>query len=158
MNKGRYPDEDFATRYFRWPEEAEEAARYALEESDEGRNVYHCAHLLSERRRSKGNATSVSCLWADGDGAEIPEGMPHPTLTVESSPGRYQYYWRLERRVPPGEAEEMNKRMAYAVGADKGGWDLTQLLRVPGTRNHDYARVHAEPSVVRVKGERPNGG
>src|SRR5207253_2736302 len=24
------------------------------------------------------------------------------------------------------------------LGADPSGWDLTQLLRVPGTRNHKY--------------------
>ncbi len=158
VNKGRYPDEDFATQYFRWPEESEEAARYALEESNKGRNVYHCAHLLGERRRSKENAICVSSLWADGDEAEIPEGIPRPTLIVETSPGRYQYYWRLDRRVSLGRAEDLNKRLTYFVGADRGGWSLTKLLRVPGTINHDYAGVYAEPVVVRIKGERPDGG
>jgi len=28
--------------------------------------------------------------------------------------------------------------LTYAVGADKSGWDLTQVLRVPGTRNYKY--------------------
>ncbi len=158
VNKGRYPDEDFVTRYFRWPKESEEAVRYALEESDGGRNVYHCAHLLGGRRRSKENAISVSSLWADGDEAKIPEGVPYPTLTVESSPGKYHYHWKLDRRVTPEKAEDLNKRLTYFVGADRGGWSLTKLLRVPGTINHDYAGVYAEPVVVRVKGERPDGG
>ena len=28
--------------------------------------------------------------------------------------------------------------MTYTLGADKSGWDLTQVLRVPGTRNYKY--------------------
>ena len=32
----------------------------------------------------------------------------------------------------------MNRRLALAMGGDKAGWDLTQLLRPPGTRNYKY--------------------
>ncbi len=158
VNKGRYPDEDFVTRYFRWPKESEEAVRYALEESDGGRNVYHCAHLLSECRRSKKSAVSISSLWSDNDEAEIPREISRPTLIVESSPRKYQCYWRLDSRMPPEKAEALNRRLTHVVGADKGGWSLTKLLRVPGTRNYDYAEVYAEPPVVQIKGERPDGG
>jgi hypothetical protein len=64
--------------------------------------------------------------------------MPHPTAVVISSPGREQYWWRLSRPVEPEEGQDLNRRLAYAMGADLSGWDLTQLLRVPGTRNHKY--------------------
>jgi hypothetical protein len=57
---------------------------------------------------------------------------------VISSPGREQYWWRLSRPVAPEEGEDLNRRLAYAMGADLSGWDLTQLLRVPGTRNRKY--------------------
>jgi hypothetical protein len=40
--------------------------------------------------------------------------------------------------VKPEEGEDLNRRLAYAMGADLSGWDLTQLLRVPGTRNRKY--------------------
>jgi hypothetical protein len=40
--------------------------------------------------------------------------------------------------VGPKEGEELNRRLAYAMDADLSGWDLTQLLRVPGTRNRKY--------------------
>ncbi len=32
----------------------------------------------------------------------------------------------------------MNRRLALAMGGDRSGWDLTQLLRPPGTHNHKY--------------------
>jgi hypothetical protein len=40
--------------------------------------------------------------------------------------------------VKPEEGEDLNRRLAYAMAADLSGWDLTQLLRVPGTRNRKY--------------------
>ena len=136
--------------YFRWPDEKEEAAEYVLEESERGLNVYSCAHLLTEKKRSKENAAPVLTLWADGDEAEIPTGDLAPTLTIESSPGRHQYFWQLKNSIPPKKAEDLNQRLAYTVGADKSGWDLTQLLRPPGTRNWDHAPVYDEAPVVRV--------
>jgi hypothetical protein len=66
------------------------------------------------------------------------EGLPRPTAILESSPGRLQMWWRLDSEVAPEIGEELNRRLAYAMGADKSGWDLTELLRVPGTRNHKY--------------------
>jgi hypothetical protein len=44
----------------------------------------------------------------------------------------------LRRTVSPHKAEELNRRLLVAVGADRSGWDLSQLLRPPGTRNRKY--------------------
>ncbi len=49
-----------------------------------------------------------------------------------------QCYWRLSQPVSPAVGEVANRRLAHAAQADKSGWDLTQLLRVPGTVNHKY--------------------
>jgi hypothetical protein len=132
--------------YFQYPEEIDGAEQFCLRHSSEEREVYFCAHLLSRRRRIKPNAAPLLALYADGDGAPVRDGMPEPTAVVESSPGREQFYWRLALPVPPQEAELLNRRLAYAMGADESGWDLTQLLRVPGTPNHKYP----EAPVVKV--------
>jgi hypothetical protein len=131
--------ENTKSRYLRLPGHLEEAARYAKGESAAGREVYSCAHLLTRRRRVKENATPLAALYVDGDGAKVEAQMPEPTVTVESSPGREQFWWALSEPVAPKEGEELNRRLAYAIGADRSGWDLTQLLRVPGTRNRKYA-------------------
>src|SRR5205823_123867 len=57
---------------------------------------------------------------------------------VASSPGRLQAYWGLTQPLPPAHAEQLNRRLSRAIGADSSGWDLTQLLRIPGTRNWKY--------------------
>jgi P4 family phage/plasmid primase-like protien len=128
----------FQTDFFEYPEGAQEAIDRATELSEDGYDVWHCAHLLTGRQRVKENAAPVVALYVDGDGAQVPENLPQPTAVVRSSPGREQLYWRLSMPVPPEVGEDLNRRLAYAIGADKSGWDLTQLLRPPGTRNFKY--------------------
>jgi hypothetical protein len=129
---------DTQSAYFTWPDQAGRAERWLRDQSAAGREVYHCGHLLTARRRIKDNAAPMWALYVDGDGARIPPELPRPTAIVRSSPGREQFYWRLSRAVPAPEGERLNRRLAYAMGADRSGWDLTQLLRVPGTPNRKY--------------------
>jgi hypothetical protein len=124
--------------YFDWPHGEEVALEWLRTEDGRGREVYFCAHLLTARRRVKGNAAPLLALYVDGDGAKPGPGTPTPSAVVESSPGREQYYWRLARPVAPEVGEALNRRLALAMGGDRSGWDLTQLLRPPGTRNHKY--------------------
>ncbi len=130
--------DDPRTFYLDYPREAEKAEALCRRLSEDGREVYQCAHLLTHRRRVKASATSLSACYVDADGAKPVDNMPQPTAVVVSSPGREQYWWRLSRSVGPEEGEELNRRLAYAMSADLSGWDLTQLLRVPGTRNRKY--------------------
>lgn len=125
-------------QYYPYPDAAGFAESWLAERSERGLEVYACAHLLTAKQRTKANAADVLCLWTDGDGAAVPPEMPQPTLIVESSPGRNNYYWRLCRPIPPEQAESLNKRLAAAIGADAGGYDLSQLLRVPGMTNYKY--------------------
>jgi hypothetical protein len=151
----RVPDgklEDTASRYFLFPTKRGEAAEWAIGESDRGREAYFCAHLLTDRRRVKENAAPMRALYVDGDGAYPGEGIPQPTAIIESSPGRLQMWWRLDSEIPPETGENLNRRLAYAIGADKSGWDLTQLLRVPGTTNHKYPE-HPTVRFISADGE-----
>jgi hypothetical protein len=75
-----------------------------------------------------------------------------PTIVVESSPGHRQLYFRLTRLVEPRHGAALNRRLAAVLGGDNSGWDLTQLLRIPGTHNTKYperplVRVVQESSV-----------
>ncbi len=137
-NKNRLDRKTIGSKYFRYPEEVEQAARWVDQESRNGREVYHCAHLVTRQERKKASAAPMMALYVDGDGAKVPEDIPQPTMTVESSPGREQFYWKLKYPISPELGEHLNQQLAYAMGADKSGWDLTQLLRPPGTSNHKY--------------------
>lgn len=109
-----------------------------LESQPEGADLYWCPIKFSGNHRRKQLAADSRFLYADLDEADPKKLLPRPTQAWESSPGRWQALWRLESPLPPAELEALNKRMTYGVGADRGGWDLTQVLRVPGTVNNKY--------------------
>jgi hypothetical protein len=124
-----------------WPEQRDEAAAHLLEESEAGRDAYFGVHLFRRSgSRKANNAAEVQALWVDGDGAQVPQDWPQPTAVVESSPGRHHFYWRLTRPIGPEEAAQLNKRLCYGMGGDKGKWGLGTVLRAPGTFNYKRER------------------
>ncbi len=133
--------DDTTQRSWRWPAEREEAAAYLEAESDKGRDSYFGVHLFTRpgTRRAE-HAADILALWVDGDGAKVPDDWPQPTAVVKSSPGREHYYWRLTRPIAPGKAAQLNRRLCYGMGGDRGKWGLGTVLRAPGTFNYKYER------------------
>lgn len=109
--------------------------RQFLRDNDE-KNIYFCPHGFNRRVRQKGEAVLPNMLWADLDFAD-PRKIDkkiRPTIAIESSPGRFVGLWVLKDQM----TEAMNRRLTYTIDADHGGWDVTQVLRFPGTRNYKY--------------------
>lgn len=100
------------------------------------RDLYFCPHGFSKPRRLKKYAEIPKLLWADLDESDPRDARDFalPSVAWESSPGRFAAIWRLTDFM----TEELNRRVTYHLKADPGGWDLTQVLRVPGTLNHKY--------------------
>lgn len=134
--------------YFRYPEELEEMSDH-VERFGNQYNVYFCPQLLNQKKRIKENVAICPTIWADLDECPPDRVLVEPSVVTETSPGRYQAFWILERPIAPEEAEDIARRIAYhhsGDGADRSGWDLTQLLRVPRTRNLKYEE-HGFPTV-----------
>lgn len=99
------------------------------------KDLYMCPHGFSEPKRLKTSSVDPCLLYSDMDECD-PHTVPiKPTIAIESSPGRYVGYWVTDKPA----SEELNRRLAYMLKADLSGWDRTQVLRVPGTRNYKYA-------------------
>lgn len=98
------------------------------------KDLYFCIHGFTEPRRLKEYSVLPKSLWADLDNADPREIEFKPTIAIESSPGRFVGLWLTDQTVN----EALNKSLTYKVGADKGGWDVTQVLRIPGTTNYKY--------------------
>lgn len=99
---------------------------------------YFCPVVFSHPKRKKEYALPTNVLWADLDPVDPNTCRIKPSVAWESSPGRYHALWFLTAEVAPDDAAALSKRIAYSEGADKGGWDLTQVLRIPGTQNFKY--------------------
>jgi hypothetical protein len=137
--------------YFTYPDHIDQAQQWVRQAAASDREIYMCGHLTTERRRRKATAAPLWSLYADIDAAPTQSAaVPPPSLMVESSPGRFHAYWRLSEPVAPAIGEALNRQLAVTLGADKTGWDTTQLLRAPGGLNHKYP----EAPVVRVVAHR----
>jgi len=108
-------------------------------------DLYFAPNLFSRPKRRKEFVLPSWWLYADLDAIDPNVINPRPTVAWQSSPGRFQCLWLGNRILHPQEHGELNKRLTYYIKADKGGWDATQVLRIPGTRNYKY------PSKPKVK-------
>jgi len=134
----RAPKTTFTQQYFDWPRESIKVENYILK-VERHHNVYFCINLLNKYERKKEHCQETDLLWADLDTIN-PDTIADypPPIVMRSSPGRWQAIWRLTAKIPPFQAEDYSRRLSYHLGADKSGWDLTQLLRVPMTVNRKY--------------------
>lgn len=128
---------------FFWPKDSERIDDYLSKHK--GSDLYYTPNLFGQPTRRREYVRNPRWLYADLDTVGPAKLGVRPHLAVQSSPGRFQALWRLSRPIDPRKHEEYNQKLTYATGADKGGWDLTQVLRIPGTQNHKY------PGKVRVR-------
>jgi len=113
--------------------EIKEIAAFCKENAD--KDIYFCPHGFRKSTRKKEFAVLPKMLWADLDETDPRDCDPKPTIAIESSPGRFVGLWFTDKTI----TESLNRRLTYHLDADHGGWDLTQVLRVPGTTNYKYS-------------------
>lgn len=104
-------------------------------------DIYVAPFFFTTAKRTKETIEACPAVYADLDECDPEKLLVPPSLTVETSKDRYQAYWVFEELQDPGTVEDISRRIAYYhadEGADKSGWDLTQLLRVPGTVNFKH--------------------
>lgn len=126
---------------FAWPGNREGLIKH-IETSASRGDVYVAPALFRNHLVSKQSFRQSGVVWVDFDG-NLPQdfslhGVPKPSWVIQSSTSENAHcYWKLEKPVTdPYELEGINRGLAYAMDADKSGWDCTQLLRPPGTINH----------------------
>jgi hypothetical protein len=140
---------DFKEQYFSWPAEKDALTDY-VNDWVEKKNLWFCTSLLKEKKRSKPNCLPGSVVWADLDFV-VPETVtPTPSCVLETSPDKYQAFWRLDAKLPADVIEDYAKRITYSSGADKGGWGLTKMMRVPYTLNHKYINTKPEIKIKNI--------
>lgn len=130
------PDKDDWKDTFFAPDEFGKIKQFIKE--NRHKNIYFCPHGFNRRVRQKTEAVLPKLLWADLDhsdpqGNKLFKGLK-PTILIESSPGRFVGLWVIDKTM----SEDFNRALSYLLEADRGGWDVTQVLRYPGTRNLKY--------------------
>ncbi|HEY1248465.1 MAG TPA: DNA-primase RepB domain-containing protein, partial [Nitrososphaera sp.] len=131
------PRSGFRQTFFEWPDQVDKVTQFILK-FYETKNMWFAVNLLAKPERKKEHCLPCRLVWSDLDEADHNKLEIKPPILIESSPERYQAIWLLDESIDPMIAEDYSKRVAYKYGADKSGWDLGQLLRIPGTFNFKY--------------------
>jgi hypothetical protein len=115
-------------------------------------NVYVAQNPLKEgsTQRTKESAGEVcncfcevdedgeQCL-ADIRAAAAKGEIPKPSAIAESSPGKYQFVWRINSAdFDVTRVEQINKALVSRFGSDPACTDVLRVFRVWALRNHKY--------------------
>lgn len=98
-------------------------------------DLYFCPNLFSEPARKKELALPSRVMYQDLDEVRPDDCPIYPSLYWETSFGRWQGIWIADAYMEPVEFSAMNRALNRACQADPGTWNLTRLLRVPGSHN-----------------------
>ncbi len=139
---GAYEFKRWEQRDYRWPQDRGRLLEESLAAAAEV-DVYVSVLLHKAGAGRKGDtAAAGSVAWADVDGDWTPErdavllALEVDTWHVESGArGGRHLYVPLGEVVDPDRLEQVNRRLALALGGDSG-WSRTKVLRLPGTLNH----------------------
>jgi hypothetical protein len=102
---------------------------------------YFCPAGFDRMSRKKDFVLPSRWLFCDLDWTH-PKDLPMtPTQAWETSPGKWQAVWLLQRPVEPQEFRHLNRAINHASGADPGTWNVNRLLRVPGSMHLKAERL-----------------
>jgi KaiC/GvpD/RAD55 family RecA-like ATPase len=135
--------EEWQTHFFQWPEQRAELIQHVLGYTTVAECYFGPALYRSPGEISKENVLGTQVLWAEFDGNApkpdiLGDKVPHPSMRIKSSSeGHEHFYWHLDYFATDKEfIEDTNRAITYTLHADSSGWDATQILRPPGTKNH----------------------
>ena len=100
-----------------------------------GVDSYWTPAISSSSRRKASDYGPQRVVWADCDDGFDDELLTklRPSFLWETSPGRKQAIWLMEEPIQPSDfnREGFVGMLTQALGADSGGVDIPQLLRLP---------------------------
>lgn len=95
--------------------------------------VFLTVNAVEGNRRKADKVTRVRALFADFDGASLPDRWSlDPSILVNTSPGKFHAYWLIDGDFPRDQFAASQKAIAAHFGADAVVHDLPRVMRLPG--------------------------
>jgi hypothetical protein len=115
----------------------------------QGENLFFGVATRDGNGGTKENIIHIPALWCDIDfkntsreiAREKLSSFPFRPSIVVKSGGGVHCYWVLKEPAEKSDTsaiEDVNKRIAVALGGDLAATDAARIMRVPGTINHKY--------------------
>lgn len=143
---------------FKWPDDIDSIEAHLKAHTHD--DLFFCPNLFETANRSVQTvAWNQRVLYADLDDVDPHEIEPEyrPTMAWQTSENGYHAVWLLGKDgIGLSDEGGENHRLTIYLGADKTGWDCTQLLRVPGRINHKAERKGYQGKLLWDDGPRYN--
>ena len=97
----------------------------------EGAGVYVTVNETDGKGRQLENIKRPRAVWQDDDVGSTIDFIRPPTLTIATSPGKFQRLWIVEG-LSREDHRAIMETMIAKFGSDKGAKDLARVLRLPG--------------------------
>jgi hypothetical protein len=98
-----------------------------------GHGIFVALNEFDGNGRKKENLVAAHVLVLDLDGSPLPGTWQVPPHWIqETSPGRYQCFFVIERNTNIVAVEHASRRLAAHYGGDPAVCDATHVFRVPG--------------------------
>ena len=97
-----------------------------------GHAIFVTVNKTDGTGREARNIVSIRAIWCDWDHADrhLPAWPLAPHITVNTSPGKYQFLWCCESLSPETFKQAMTRMIE--LGSDPAAKDVSRVLRVPG--------------------------
>jgi hypothetical protein len=115
--------------------------------NSQGAGIYVTINRTDGKGRTAENIVGVRALFVDLDGSPLEPVLQYklpPHFVVESSPGKYHAYWRVDD-VALDQFKPLQMALAARFGGDPKVSDLPRVLRLPG-----FYHKKAEPFLTHI--------
>jgi hypothetical protein len=123
-------------------DDVEGMVKTAVNDANAGFNVYIEPRVVRADLRGPTRGTFDDTVFvfavvvdADNDKGKGGRILARPTITVETSPGNFHYWYLFDRPVSAKQAKLIGDTLRIATGADADTGVVTQPYRVAGTPN-----------------------
>lgn len=132
-----------------------------IPELNDEKDWYWTPAVSSSDSRKAKEYPAQRVLWADCDDSYNDKLLTDlkPTYVWETSPGHKQAIWLMQEPIDPTEYHKdgLMGMLTQALGGDKSGVDIGQLLRIPGSWHHKkkpfQGKILRSSDVVYTRGQ-----
>ena len=125
--------EDLAKKRRNYPGTLSTLAAKLQRKNMSGHGIFVALNEFDGNGRKKENLVAAHVLPLDLDGAPLPDSWHvQPHWIQETSPGRYQCFFVIERSSDIAAVEDVSRRLAAHYGGDPAVCDAPHIFRVPG--------------------------
>lgn len=128
--------------FFIWPDQKQAVYDYiSLQGSQDNTDVYIAPAIYKAKNGLKRSVKGSNVVWVEFDGQEeIDFGdLPKPDCIIQTSGSTHLHcYWQVPFIHDIETLDGINRRLMYYLEADYSGFDASQVLRPPLSKNWKY--------------------